>query len=60
MKKKFLKICAITSLLLVLSFASCASWERDMKSLKSDMAGGLQRIVNVYSYTGELIATPTH
>lgn len=34
----------------------CESWERTKKDWDSEM-GGLNRVVNVYSYDGKLIAT---
>ncbi len=37
----------------------CATWQRSCKSCQSEIAGGLDRTVNVYSYTGELIASYT-
>ena len=37
----------------------CASFQRSCKSCQSEISGGLDRTVNVYSYTGELIATYT-
>lgn len=38
-------------------FAGCASCDREMKSCNSDINGGLQRIVNIYSLDGTLLAT---
>lgn len=35
----------------------CATWQRSCKSCQSEMYGGLDRTVNVYSYDGTLIAT---
>ena len=35
----------------------CATWERSCKTCQSEMTGGLNRTVNVYSYDGTLIAT---
>lgn len=37
----------------------CATWQRSCKSCQSEIAGGLNRTVNVYSYDGTLIATYT-
>jgi|GEM_PF-325642 len=37
----------------------CASWQRSCKSCESEISGGLDRTVNVYSYDGTLIATYT-
>ena len=44
-------------IVIVMMFAGCASCERDFKSCNSDVNGGLNRVVNVYSYDGQLIAT---
>ena len=35
----------------------CATWQRSCKTCQSEIAGGLDRTVNVYSYNGTLIAT---
>ena len=42
--------------LLIVMCTGCESWERTKKSWSSEM-NGLNRVVNVYSYNGELIAT---
>lgn len=55
----------IAAALVVLMFAmlaftgceGCATWQRSCKTFQSEMAGGLNRTVNVYAYNGELIAT---
>lgn len=58
MKNKIIKIVLIVTLLAAFIFSGCtASCSRAMKSCNSDLNGGLDRIVNVYSYDGELIAT---
>lgn len=41
----------------VVGFTGCASTARACKSCNSDMNGGLDRVVNVYSLDGKLIAT---
>ena len=53
MKKKI----AVFTLLatMVLSLAGCASWSRAWKSFGSDVAGGLNRTVTVYSYDGDVL-----
>lgn len=57
MKKK---ICVlIASLVMIVGLAGCASLQRDIKDIGSDFAGGLPRTINIYSMTGELIATHT-
>ena len=48
---------AITSMLLVASLASCASVEREFKSLNSELNGGLNRTLTVYDYNGKEIRT---
>ena len=37
----------------------CATWQRSCKSCQSEVAGGLDRTVNVYTYDGTLIASYT-
>jgi len=37
----------------------CATWQRSCKSCESEVSGGLNRTVNVYTYDGTLIATYT-
>ncbi len=37
----------------------CATWERSCKTWQSEVTGGLDRTVNVYSYDGTLIASYT-
>lgn len=37
------------------SLSGCESWKRDMKTIKSDFSGGLERTVTLYSNTGEVI-----
>lgn len=53
--KRNIFISAIIAFVMMLS--GCASCERDFKSCNSDINGGLDRIVNVYSLDGQLIAT---
>lgn len=38
-----------------LNFVSCESCSRDMKSLKSDLNGGLERTLVVYDYNGDTL-----
>lgn len=47
-------ICVIT---ILVSGASCSSCDRLGKSIDSNVNGGLNRAVNVYSYTGKKLAT---
>ena len=51
--KKFIAI--ILVLVMCLSMAGCASWQREMKSLGSDFSGGLYRRVTAYSYNGDVL-----
>lgn len=53
MKKKLVLL--VMTVVTALTLTSCASWERGMKDFKSEVSGGLNRTVNVYSMTGELI-----
>lgn len=57
MKKWLCRICAVIGLFGLLAFSGCASCERNLKSCKSDMNGGLDRIVKVYNLNGEIMAT---
>ena len=38
-----------------LSLAGCARWKRELKSFPTDVAGGLNRTVTVYSYDGDVV-----
>jgi predicted small secreted protein len=55
MKKKILVIAMI--FVIALGVTSCASFERGMKDMKSELSGGLKRTVNVYGRNGDLIAS---
>lgn len=50
---------AMLCLTLLGGCTGCATWQRSCKSCQSEIAGGLDRTVNVYSYNGELIASYT-
>ena len=41
--------------ILMLVCTGCASWRRDIKSIKSDFHNGLDRTVTVYDYNGKKI-----
>lgn len=43
----------LTFMLLVGSLCGCAGFQRSMKTIGSDITGGLDRTVTVYSYDGE-------
>lgn len=56
MKKKLtivLVVCAIFTLLQ--TFTSCESCSREIKSLKSDLGGGLERTAVLMDYNGDTI-----
>lgn len=55
MKKKIALF--IVATIMICGITGCASIERGMKDIGSDFGGGLGRTINVYSMTGELIAT---
>lgn len=50
MKKKIAVFALLAAMML--SLAGCASWNRELKSFESDISGGLNRTVTVYSYDG--------
>lgn len=53
-------ICAAIMIVAFISILSgCASWERGMKSIGSDLSGGVNRTLTVYDYNGEAIQTWT-
>ena len=57
MKKKIITIiciCAVTATCLFLT--GCASCNRRMIDIKSEFSGGLDRVINVYTANGDLIA----
>ena len=61
-KSKFKKviiisITIITLLLYMFVLCNCASCDREMKTCSSDINNGMDRIINVYNYQGEKIAT---
>lgn len=53
MKKKFLV--GILILGVAAMCTGCASWSRAMTDMKSDIGGGLERTINVYTADGELM-----
>jgi hypothetical protein len=54
--KKKIGVLIIALIMLCVCLSSCSSCERMAKNLDSEF-GGLNRIVNVYDYEGELIAS---
>lgn len=55
MKKKIIGI--VITLGLIIGCTGCASLERGLKSFGSDLTGGLNRTVEVYDYSGNLLKT---
>lgn len=53
MKKKIAVFALLATM--VLSLAGCASLSREVKSFESDISGGLNRTVTVYSYDGDIL-----
>ena len=57
MKRTYLTLILIIVILTPLFISGCESCSRQMKSINSDINGGLNRIVSVYDYNGKLIKT---
>lgn len=55
MKKKI--IAAVLALALCLGMTGCASWNRMVTDMKSDVNGGMQRTITVYTADGKELAT---
>ena len=53
MKKKIAVFALLTAI--VLALTGCASWNRELKSFESDISGGLNRTVTVYSCDGDIL-----
>ena len=53
MKKKIAVFALLAAM--VLSLVGCASLNRELKSFESDISGGLDRTVTVYSYDGDIL-----
>lgn len=52
---KRIVICITILTVLILACTGCASWRRELKSIKSDFGNGLNRTVTVYDYNGKKI-----
>lgn len=52
MKKRILAA-TLTCMLLIGSLCGCAGFQRNIKSIGSNITGGLDRTVTVYSYDGK-------
>lgn len=55
MKKKILA--AVLGLTLCFGMTGCASWDRMVTDMKSDVNGGMQRTITVYTADGKELAT---
>ena len=55
MKKKILAV--VLGLTLCFGITGCASWERSVIDFKSDISGGMQRTITVYTADGKKLAT---
>ena len=57
MKRKIFRVTAIIIACLVILFgSSCASCERCAKDCSSEIQNGMNRVIRVYDYEGDLIA----
>ncbi len=45
----------VCSIALFLMLTGCASWGRSIKTLGSDLSGGLNRTVTAYDYSGNVL-----
>lgn len=52
-------ICLVMIMLMISTTTGCSSCNRMMVDMKSDMGGGLQREINVYTADGKLLANYT-
>lgn len=57
MKRKL--VILLVLIICAMSLIGCESWSRSVKSVKSDLGGGLDRTVTVYSYDGTVIKSWT-
>ena len=55
MKKKILA----TMIISIIALTGCASWDRSVQNIKSDMAGGINRTIVVYTANGDVLAKYT-
>ena len=46
----------LIAVICVLNFTSCESCSRNVKSIKSDVGGGLERTLVVYDYDGDTLS----
>lgn len=50
------KAVLLTAILLMVVTTGCASWSRSITDVKSNLGGGLQRTVTVYTANGDVVA----
>ena len=55
MKKKIFAV--VLGLTLCIGITGCASWDRAVTDMKSDVNGGMQRTITVYTADGKELAT---
>lgn len=55
MKKKIFAV--VLGLTLCIGITGCASWDRAVTDMKSDVNGGIQRTITVYTADGKELAT---
>ena len=55
MRKKALAI--LMSAAMTVSVIGCASWSRAVTDIRSDIGGGLNRTITVYTANGDVLAT---
>lgn len=55
MKKKIIALAMVASM--AIGMTGCASFKRTMTDIKSNIAGGLNRTITVYTANGDVIAT---
>jgi hypothetical protein len=56
-KRIIIEVVSVLILAYLIIGASCSSCSRNCKSVSSDVGGGLDRIVNIYDYQGDKIAS---
>ena len=58
--KKLIKIlCTASAFVAAVQLTSCQSCQRELKSIGSDLGGGLSRTLTVYDYNGDTLKTYT-
>lgn len=55
MKKKIFAV--VLGLTLCIGITGCASWDRAVTDMKSDVNGGMQRTITIYTADGKELAT---